>query len=120
MKVIIAGGRNYHFDSGDIMILDSLHEKYKFKEIVSGEAKGADQDGELFAKFNHIWVTGFPADWLAHGKSAGPIRNEEMAKYADAVILFPGGAGTDNMRNMAIKYGLRILYDAKGNDNAKI
>jgi predicted Rossmann-fold nucleotide-binding protein len=35
-----------------------------------------------------------------------------MAKYADAVALLPGGRGTDNMRENARRYGLKIYeYD---------
>jgi hypothetical protein len=63
---------------------------------------------------NRVPVKQFPADWNKYGKAAGPIRNAQMAKYADAVILFPGGRGTANMRKLAKEHGLEILYDAEG------
>lgn len=39
----------------------------------------------------------FPADWKLHGKSAGFIRNTQMAAVAQRLIAFPGGKGTDHM-----------------------
>jgi predicted Rossmann-fold nucleotide-binding protein len=32
-----------------------------------------------------------------------------MAKYADAVVLFPGGLGTENMLVQAINHNLKIF-----------
>ena len=57
-----------------------------------------------------IPVNIFPADWKAHGKAAGPIRNRDMAKHADQVVLFPGGRGTENMYQEAKKAGL-VIHD---------
>jgi hypothetical protein len=41
---------------------------------------------------------------------AGPIRNGEMAKYADALIVFWDGKsrGTKNMIDLAERYGLKV------------
>lgn len=113
MKVIIAGGRDYIFNANDIAMLRFYNYCRKIGEIVSGCASGADKEGELFAKKYDIPIKQFPADWKIYGKSAGPIRNKQMAKYADAVILFPGGKGTDSMRRIAKEHGLKILYDAE-------
>ena len=111
MKVIIAGGRDYNFDETDFMILRGLNNDYNFTEIISGGASGADYDGESFAEINGITTKCFSANWKKYGKSAGPIRNKQMAKYADAVILFPGGKGTASMRKYAEQYNLKVLYD---------
>ncbi len=48
--------------------------------------------------------------WDIHGKSAGHIRNAEMADYADALIAFWDGKsrGTANMIENARKRGLKI------------
>jgi len=52
----------------------------------------------------------FKADWNRHGRAAGPIRNREMAAYADGVCLFKGGRGTASMYREAVKAGL-VIYD---------
>jgi len=97
MKAIIAGCRDF-YDYG------FLEEKAKnhlsdITEIVSGGASGVDWLGESFAANNSIPVKKFPADWKAHGKAAGPIRNRQMAEYADCLIAFWDGEspGTKNM-----------------------
>ncbi len=45
-------------------------------------------------------VKEFPADWDQHGNAAGPIRNAQMADYADALLLIYDGEsrGSLNMR----------------------
>ena len=106
MKLIIAGGRDYRFSQEDKDFLNSLE---GIDEVVSGAATGADAQGEEWAKSKGLPVSRFPADWKAHGRGAGPRRNIEMAEYADAVALFPGGRGTDSMRREAQKRGLRIF-----------
>lgn len=111
MKTIIAGGRNYLFTPKDIEWLDQIHARHKITEVVSGGAFGADSCGEDWARVNSIPVRVFKADWEAHGKAAGPIRNKQMAKYAEACILFPGGSGTESMRELALQNEL-LIYSA--------
>jgi len=108
MKTIIAGGRNNHISPDDVDYLDSIN----ITEVVSGGASGIDGDGEVYAKCRRLPCKVFKADWDKHGKAAGPIRNREMAKYADAVVLFSGGRGTANMLTEAKKHGLEI-YDRR-------
>jgi hypothetical protein len=107
MKLIIAGGRYYAFTEADREFLDSMLDEVT--EVVSGGATGADKCGELWANLNGIPIKLFAADWNLLGRKAGPIRNQQMAEYADAVVLFPGGKGTESMYNNAKKYGLKIF-----------
>lgn len=124
MKIIISGGREFN----DYQL---LREKCNFYlsnqsnvEIVSGRCDtgtltfvtdegirvfGADGHGERWAKEKGYPVTPFPADWNK-GKIAGPIRNEQMAKYADALVCFWDGKsrGTYNMIKVATKEGLKV------------
>lgn len=114
MKLIIAGGRDYRLDDADYDKLDAIHERHPVDEVVSGGAAGADACGEFWAWHRGIPVKRFPADWATHGLRAGPIRNEAMAAYADAVALFPGGRGTENMRRNAVAAGIEIFNYSGG------
>jgi hypothetical protein len=107
MRLIVAGGRDYQFTEGDIAFLDKVAPA--ITEVVSGGATGADRCGEEWASKNGIPVKVFPADWDTHGKAAGPLRNRQMAEYAQGVILFPGGAGTASMHREAAANGLYIV-----------
>ena len=89
---------------------------YPITEIVSGGCRGADSFGEDYARHYQLKLTIFPADWKTHGKAAGPIRNEEMAKYADICILLPGGRGTDDMERRARREGCKIIKYEEPND----
>lgn len=107
MKVIIAGGRDVRLTHNDYRKLDGL----KITEVVSGACPtGIDADGEAYARSREIPVKRFPAHWDAHGRAAGPMRNKEMAQYAEAVALFPGGKGTRSMHSEAKKADI-IIYD---------
>jgi hypothetical protein len=106
MRLIIAGGRDYHLTEADREFLDGLDD---VTEVVTGGATGADKDGELWAIDRDLPTMRYKPDWKTHGKAAGPIRNRAMAEYADAVVLFPGGRGTDSMFAEAEKAGLTIF-----------
>ena len=99
MKVIVAGCR--YIDDYDVVAQAIKESGFKVTEVVSGRAKGVDKLGERWADHNKIPVKPFPADWDKHGKAAGLIRNEEMARYADALVAVWDGEsrGTLNMIN---------------------
>ena len=106
-KVIIAGSRDFK----DYAFLKKMVDKLYLNgdiEIVSGGAQGADSLGERYAKEKGYTIKRFPANWELYGKSAGPIRNRQMAVYADHLIAFPVGVskGTSSMINEAGKLGL--------------
>lgn len=105
-RIIIAGGRNFN----DYDFLEKVITKFIFEndtdkdfEIVSGTANGADKLGEQFAKIHGYPIKRFPANWDKYGKSAGYIRNEQMAKYSNALIAFWDGKskGTKHMIDLA-------------------
>lgn len=109
MKVIIAGGRTYVFTKNDIKALNKLLIQLPITEVVCGCAKGADTEGENWAKKHSIPVKQFPANWDRYGKSAGFKRNTQMAEYAEAVVLFAGGPGTKHMFNIATEKSLKVI-----------
>jgi hypothetical protein len=113
VRLIIAGGREYILNTADMERLDELHSETTVSLVIEGGANGADRGGRTWAMGRGIQVATFVANWTKYGNSAGPIRNREMSKHADAAVLFPGGRGTENMHQEAVKAGLRI-YDWRG------
>ena len=132
VKIIIAGSRGFndykYLEFKCHQVFYSLSNEYYVLsghikedilniEIISGTAKGADTLGERFASNYGIKVKRFPANWDAYGKSAGYIRNKQMAKYAvsdggyGVLIAFWDGKskGTKHMIDLARKHGL-IVY----------
>lgn len=99
MRLIIAGGRDQVMSETDI---HTWIQRYGLTptEIISGGANGADRAGEAYAAQFNLPIKLFPADWRKHGKAAGPLRNKQMAEYADAVLLIWDGEsrGSASMR----------------------
>jgi predicted Rossmann-fold nucleotide-binding protein len=108
MKAIIAGGRNFEPEDKHAEWLVKLLEELEIDTVLSGCATGADSFGEGVAYSLRIKVKEYPANWMKYGNKAGPIRNEQMAKNADVLILFPGGRGTADMERRAVAHGLAI------------
>ncbi len=109
-KVIIAGGRDFNNYAMLKRKVLSVLKNMSDIEIVSGGAKGTDYLGERLAKEMKWSLKIFPADWDNKGKSAGFIRNSEMAEYAEACICFWDGKskGTKNMIETAKKKKLLL------------
>ena len=110
MKLIIAGSRTINLGANAIDIF-LRHFKLSPKEIVSGGALGVDKSGEEFSKLvSYVNLVKFPADWNTHGKSAGPIRNRQMADYSDSLLLIWDGQsrGSKNMKREMEKLGKPI------------
>ena len=105
-KVLVCGGRNYNNDQLLYTILDHMYDEYGLLGpivIIHGGARGADTLGDQWAKDRQIPIEEFKAEWDIYGKSAGYIRNKRMLVEGkpNLVIAFPGGAGTQNMINLA-------------------
>jgi hypothetical protein len=115
MKTIIAGSRNIEIAPS---FMQQIVEESGFKitELVTGKAKGIDKSGEAWARsygelMDHQ-IKGFPAMWDLFGNAAGPIRNSQMANYAEALIAIPHpvekSSGTHDMIYKAKKNGLKV------------
>ena len=109
MKVIIAGGRDlkdYEWFSNKVSeFFDKFLEPY---EIIEGGAKGADSMAGEYAEEKGIPLQVIYADWKSKGRSAGPIRNEQMAKKGTHLLAFWDGKsrGTGHMIKTAGEHGL--------------
>jgi hypothetical protein len=105
MKIIVAGSRSI---SDEATVHEAiLSSGLNFTELVSGGAKGVDSTAEALAKEYGLPVKRFLPNWKKHGKSAGPLRNKQMADYADALVAIWDGKsrGTKNMVDTMNKLG---------------
>lgn len=103
MKLIIAGSRTFEFDYDFIhealYAVNNYKSRFRDLEIVSGGAKGIDETAKKYAQAWKKTYKEFPADV--------PIRNKEMAEYADALLLIWDGESRDSasMKNEMMKLG---------------
>lgn len=109
-RVIVAGSRS--FDDYNLLCrkLDKILSRRRNIVIVSGTARGADTLGERYALERGYVVARFPAEWERFGRSAGAVRNETMARYASACIVFWDGTsrGSQDMARKATRHGLPL------------
>lgn len=88
---------------------DAINGKLTFVRLDWTKVYGADGLGERWAHENEVPVVYCPADWTTHKRSAGPIRNQEMAGYGSHYLGFWNGKskGTRDMFEKAVQALLR-------------
>jgi predicted Rossmann-fold nucleotide-binding protein len=115
IRVIVCGGRDYANRSAVGGVLGILRDG---TTIVHGAAPGADSLAAEEAALRGLDVEAHPADWAAHGRAAGPIRNQRMLDAgAELVIAFPGGRGTADMVRRSREAGIVVLTALIGDDD---
>lgn len=108
MKVIVAGSRSIkNYDLVEKAIKDS---GFEVTEILSGCAGGVDELGEQYAARHNVKISYFQANWSTYGRSAGMVRNTDMAKHAEALIAVWDGksVGTKDMIDKANQIGIPV------------
>ena len=87
-RLVVAGSRG--FDSYERLSaeLDKYLKGRSNVTIISGTARGADRLGEKYAQEHGYKIEQVPAQWAKYHQGAGPIRNKQMVKTADAVLVF--------------------------------
>jgi hypothetical protein len=117
MRVAITGGRSHRPDPLEMLHFENIWSAIGGTVLLHGACpdpwdypKSASCDMELdrWARKRGIPVESFEADWRAHGKAAGPIRNAAMVATADALVVFPGGRGTRNCEAAARDRGVAV------------
>ena len=111
MKCIIAGGRNFSDWKFLYRKMDHLMKNVTEEiTVICGTARGADTWGERWAQKNGHKVIRMPANWNRFGNSAGYKRNLQMAKVADAAVIFWDGysRGSGHMINIAKSRDLQV------------
>jgi hypothetical protein len=113
MRLLVCGGRDFSDTERAYKVLDRLHRAHGIDVVIEGDARGADRIAGYWARRNRVDNLKFPADWGAHGRAAGPIRNGKMLAEGkpDMVLAFPGGPGTADMLRRAREAGLPIQHE---------
>jgi hypothetical protein len=115
LRILVCGSRNWKDEKGEIKkFINSLPEN---AIIVEGAAKGADSLAAEYAKNRGLRVNEFPANWDAHGKAAGFIRNKEMLEdgYPNVVVAYSKNLktskGTLDMVTQSMKAGIPVFLN---------
>lgn len=108
MIVGVTGGRDYLDLNHVYKIISELDPVPEL--IVHGNARGLDLMVKFVAKELGIPTKAFPANWDIYGRAAGPMRNQSMVDFGlDLLLAFPGGVGTKDMTDRAIKAGIKVI-----------
>lgn len=112
-RVLVTGGRDYADADRISAFLEAIHSSRGVSLLIHGGSRGADALADAWARAHGVPVQSCPADWKAHGRSAGPIRNAAM--FADhqptLVVAFPGDRGTADIVKKARAAGVRVIGD---------
>lgn len=115
LVIVVTGGRDY---ANRGRVEQEILSRNPALVIHGACPRGADELADIVCRERGIGCQRFPADWDAHGRAAGPIRNRQMMLYAQRyvtpqesevlVLAFPGGRGTANAKREARAAGLPI------------
>lgn len=112
--VTIAGPRDYTNKKFVDEMLEEILSDILAKEvlpihIVEGGAYGVDALAKSYALQNKLPYTEVKADWDKYGRSAGPRRNQKMAKMSDyCIVFYKGTRGSASMIAEALKQNVPV------------
>lgn len=90
VRALICGDRRWDDPTVIRALIRGIAEIYGADNvtIIQGAARGADHLAMLAAA--HLGLSGeaYPAKWDEHGKSAGPIRNQQMLREGKPNVVF--------------------------------
>ena len=92
MKLIVSGDRDWtdvECVERALAWAEMQYPSVERRELLHGDCRGLDTIAADCARKRGWNVTGYPAEWGKHGKSAGPVRNRRMlaATTADVPVL---------------------------------
>jgi hypothetical protein len=108
VRVLVCGGRDYEDTEKVNRTLDQLSPSPTL--VIVGNPQGAEALALYWAFDKPVPVVVMYAAWEALGRSAGPIRNQNMIDLLkpDLVLAFPGGEGTADCVARARKAGIEV------------
>lgn len=103
-KIAVIGSRRF---SRPDLVEDFIAGRSSDDTVISGGAPGVDTMAAEAAHRQNLRSIVFTADWDAHGRSAGPMRNLQIVAAADEVVAFWNGTsrGTLNTVIQALAAG---------------
>jgi hypothetical protein len=112
-RLLVTGGKDYADAERMAAYLEAIQSSRGIALLIHGGNRGADALADAWARAHGVPVQSCPADWKAHGKGAGPMRDTVMLVDHDPtlVLTFPGDRGTANLIKKARDYGLEIIGD---------
>ncbi len=116
IRLLVTGGRDYD----DAAFVSKVLHKYLQHAgtgnlcVINGGARGLDTLATNWCLANGVPCIVMPAAWDYYKKSAGAIRNSWMLKWCSPTHcrVFPGGTGTANMREQAVR--AKLIVRPKG------
>jgi hypothetical protein len=118
-RILVTGGR--HFADPILLwrtldLIDSTRGGIRLvidgaSDDVTGPYFGADYWAHQWALARNKATVRVHADWKAHGRAAGPIRNKRMRDEhkPELVVAFAGGNGTRGMMSLAREAGIEVV-----------
>lgn len=125
MRLLVTGDRNWR----DAVSVEEALRTFTKEQgygmnhtLISGDARGADTYADVIGQLFGFTIERYPADWEAHGRAAGPIRNKQMLDSGvDYCIAFHNdlgsSKGTRDMVERVEKAGIPLTI--VGNDTRK-
>jgi hypothetical protein len=130
--VIVTGDRNAEWDTWRHTVYRAIYAQKKYgygPVVIHGGANGIDSLSEPAMEGCDVSFVRMPAQWDAHGNSAGPMRNRAMLNvllilkehgYDVSVLAFhntiTASKGTKGMVNLALERNVPVtLYGSNGN-----
>jgi hypothetical protein len=129
-RALVYGSRVFNNRSAVFNFLDRLHRSEPIGLLIHGACKNrldpetrtviwsADMLAEEWAKSREIPYCGWPAQWRTgtRGRGEGMIRNQRMLEKTRPTlgVEFPGGSGTQDMRERLQKAGIPIAQFVNG------
>jgi hypothetical protein len=115
VRVLVCGGRDC--DDRDFVekTLDRLlAARGPFERLIHGDARGVDRMAGKWARDHNVLEWDFLPEWHRVDTEDGLSRNQRMieAGAPDLVVAFPGGAGTENMVELAKAAHIEVVQVA--------
>lgn len=115
MRILVTGSRNWPIALRGAITSALWHYAHTPPPplVVTGHSGNVDLWAEEMAPLLGMTVESHPADWSAHGRAAGPIRNQAMVDAgADICLAFilDDSRGATDCAERAEAAGIDVVY----------